>query len=290
MDTDAATAPTDPEARRGARRSRAVRLLLTVVCVLLVAEGTVRALESRLPPAPLWDTDEYPQKIEQMDALAAAGGAGTVLLGSSVMDVSVDPAALAPVDGRPAYNAGLIGATPFIVDIWSRYLVELTLQPSVVVIAVSSRDVNINGIGLESSDGRFLDAPAVKDLLGDQTLFDEVEWALSQGSALVRNRLLLRRPLESIFGYDAPDRNATEISPGGMETHLLATNYRDDEVVRDFFRREPLRSFEISANQVDALRRLATRLRENGARVVILDVPVTEDYIELHPQGAADYD
>ena len=266
------------------RRHRVRRLVVTVLCVLLLAELTVRALESQLPPAPVWDTDEYPMKIEQMDDLAELGGAGTVLLGSSVADVSVDPAGLTPHDGRPAYNAGLIGATPFIVDVWARNIVLPTLRPSTVVIAISSRDVNRNGVGLEPSDARFLRAPATRELLGTQSFVDEVEWQLSEWSALVRYRLLLRRPLEAVFGYDAPDRNMTELSPTGLETHLLADQYQGSDVVLDFFRREPLAGYELSTHQLDALEGVMTWLRGQGIRVVLLDVPVTADYIALHPQ------
>jgi hypothetical protein len=287
---DPAVITDTPPLPRRRWRPRLARLVVTVLCVLLVGELTVRALESRLPPAPLWDTDEYPQKIEHMDELARGGGAGVLLLGSSVMDVSVDPSGLTALDGRPAYNAGLIGATPFIVDVWARNVVAPTLQPSTVVIGISSRDVNLNGVGLETSDPRFLNAPAVRDLLGTQSVVDEIEWQFLQRSALVRYRLLLRRPLEAILGYDAPDRNTTELTPGGLETHLLATQYRSDEVVQAFFRREPLAGFTLSTKQLDALGRLAVWFREQGARVVLLDVPVTADYIDLHPAGAADYE
>jgi hypothetical protein len=293
--TSTSTPPAVVEVRGTAtvqRRRRWWRRLLpfvaAVVVVLLAAEVAVRAVEDRLPPPSGWISDEYPRKVARIDDLAAHGGAGVVLLGSSVMDVAVDPAGLSVPRG--AYNAGLIGATPRIVDAWGRNLVVPKLRPDTVVVAISSRDLNGNGVGMASTDELFEGSAGGRWLLGTQSLADRAEWWLDRHSALLRQRQNLRRPLEALGHYDPPDRNFTQLTDGGLETHLLDTTYRDDEAARAFFRREPMRDFAVTDDQLGALRRLVGSLRGDGIRVVVLDVPVTADYVSLHPHGAADYD
>lgn len=275
---------------RARRRVRFVPAVVAVVLLLLGAEVVVRVVEDRLPPPSGWISDEYPMKIDQIDDLADDGGVGVVLLGSSVTDTAVDPALLgdAATGGRGAYNAGLIAATPVITETWAGELVVPRLRPDTVVIAVSSRDLNGNGAGMRSQDERFRSSLGGESLLGTHSLADGVEWWLLEHSALVRNRESLRRPIEAFTDYDPPDRNATEITELGFETHLLDEQYRSDDVALDFFRREPLRDFAVTDDQLDALRRLVAHLEDGGVRVVLLDVPVTEDYIELHPRGADD--
>jgi hypothetical protein len=277
----AAPAPT-----RSLRRALAAALAATLA-VLVAAEVAVRLVEDRLPPRSGWISDEYPQKIDQMDALAAGGGVDVVLLGSSVVDVSVDPAGLAGAAGRRgAYNAGLIGATPEIVEAWAH--VVSTLRPDVAVVAVSSRDLNGNGAGMRSSTELFRRSAGGRRLLGTQSTADRIEWWLDDHVALLRHRQSLRRPLEALTSYDPPDRNSTRLTRLGFETHLAASTYRSDETTSAFFRREPLRDWAVTDDQRGALARLATSLEDQGIRVILLDVPVTDDYVSLHPEGAAD--
>src|SRR3546814_12307906 len=150
-------------AGRGPRR-RLGRVLLAALAVLVVAEVGVRLVEDRLPPPPDWYSPEYGVKERQLRDLAAEGGASVALLGSSVIDVAVDPAGLdGPVTAdRPAYNAGLIGANLEMVDVWSEHVVEPALAPDVAVIAISSRDVNATGPGPASPTPGFAPLPAVE--------------------------------------------------------------------------------------------------------------------------------
>src|SRR3546814_581408 len=112
--TQAPPTPIDevPDTAGRRPRRRLGRVLLAALAVLVVAEVGVRLVEDRLPPPPDWYTPEYGVKERQLRDLAAEGGASVALLGSSVIDVAVDPAGLdGPVTAdRPAYNAGLIGA------------------------------------------------------------------------------------------------------------------------------------------------------------------------------------
>jgi hypothetical protein len=286
-DVAADTAPVEDRHRTGLRR-----VLVIALAVILLAELGVRLVEDRLPPTPDWFTPEYGLKQEQMAGLAArTDGASVVFIGSSVIDVSIDPTKIdAPVTAdRPAYNAGLIGANLEMVDVWSGHVVEPALHPDVVVLAVSSRDVNRNGAGLESQTPNFYKLPAVRRLLGTESILERVERRVSDVSRLVKHRNELRRPLEAIFGYDSPDRNLVDNAPLGQELHLLDVPARFDPAVDSFFRAEPLLNFVPSETQFGAMRRTIKRLQGAGVRVIVLDVPVTAQYIALHPRGAQDY-
>jgi hypothetical protein len=274
------------------RRHGLLKTIACVVAVLLLAEGGVRLVQDRLPPPTGWLNDEYPQKERQMNALADSGGVSTVFLGSSVADTALDPAEL-PADAvgpRGSYNAGVVGATPWIFDVWSRLVVVPRLHPDVAVIAISSRELNANGLGNADNEERFRTSAPGRELLGTEATTDRVERWLNDKSALLRYRQVLRRPLEALFGYNPPDRNATVITNTGLETQMLNQKYQGTDVVRSFFRREPLFNYTISPLELAALTRLVQSLQSQGTKVIVIDVPVTEDYIQLHPHGQADYD
>src|SRR3546814_10620201 len=177
--TQAPPTPIDevPDTAGRRPRRRLGRVLLAALAVLVVAEVGVRLVEDRLPPPPDGYSPEYGVKERQLRDLAAEGGASGGRLGSAVIDVAVAPAGLdGPVTAdRPAYNAGLIGANLEMVDVWSEHVVEPALAPDVAVIAISSRDVNANGAGLESQTPGFYALPAVERLLDTESLLERIE-------------------------------------------------------------------------------------------------------------------
>jgi hypothetical protein len=262
------------------------RWALAVAAVLLAAEALTRSLTGVLPPPAGWPTDEYPLKDDRTTELAASGGVGVVIVGSSVADVSIDAAELH--HARGAYNAGLVGATAQIVDAWTRELVVPRLDPDVVVVAVSSRDLNDNGAGVAVSDESFRQSPGGRRLLRTESAADRLERWLDDRSALLRYREVLRRPLEAFTGYDPPDRNAAAITDSGLETRLLGDDYRGDAEILRFMRDEPLRQFALGGVQQAAFEHLVLGLAAGGRRVVVLDVPVTADYVASHPHGEDD--
>ena len=287
------TSEQDPQPAPAGSGRLHLRVVLAVASVvLLAAEVGVRLVEDRLPPPADWYTPEYALKQSQMAELAASGGASVVFIGSSVIDVSIDPAQLdgALTDERPAYNAALLGANLEMVDVWSEHVVEPTLDPDVVVIGVSSRDVNRNGASLEGQTPGFYRLPAVRRLLDTESPLERFERWAGDVSRLVHHRRALRRPLEALFGYDAPGEDVVRNTDLGHELHLADTTYRGDPTVEQFFRSDPLLAFAPSETQLGALRRTIRRLRADGVRVLLLDVPVTEHYLALHPAGAADYE
>src|SRR3546814_7370956 len=104
--------------------------------------------------------------------------------------------------------------------------VEPAWAPDVAVIAISSRDVKANGACLESQTPGFYALPAVERLLDTESLLERIERRAGDVSRLVRYRTALRRPLEALFDYDAPDRNLAQNTAHGLALHLADIAYQ----------------------------------------------------------------
>lgn len=271
-----------------ARRLRTI--LAAIVIALVLAEVSVRLLADQLPPPEGWPTEEYAEKVDQIRALERDGGAGVVAFGSSVMDVSFDPAQLA-TDAAPrgAYNAGVLGTSPSVINRWAHLGVLDALRPDTVLVGISSRDLNANGVATRGLDQLFLDAPEVQHLLGTESFADRIQRRLEKWSSLVAHRESLRRPLQSTGAW-TPEAFVLDLTPRGFDAELADDTYRADAQLQDFYRANLLHDFRLSQAQIKALEQFLTELENEGTRAVVVDVPVTELYVTLHPRGAADVD
>jgi hypothetical protein len=279
----------EPDVPRRARRIRWWAVVAAFVAILLAAEGTVRLLEDRLTPPARWPTKEFWLKERVVNRLGRAGGSSVVIVGSSVVDIAVDPARM-PLSTRrrPGYNASLIGIGPIVVDAWTRLFVVKKLRPDTLVIGLSSRDLNKNASLEEAAQG-FSRTPGAKQLLGTESTADRIERRLSELSALLRYRSVLQKPNEALRDYVPAGQVPLQLTDSGLETHLLGAQLSDTPAVRTFFRQHPLHNFALSASGIEAIERLIAAARRTGSRVVLLDVPITDLYISLHPRGQADY-
>jgi hypothetical protein len=117
--------------------------------------------------------------------------------------------------------------------------------------------------------------------------------------ALVRQRPALRSP--DVVGHALSlwraGRRAERPDAAGIpdllagDGHGLSRRdleYRGGSGVQAFVRRELLNDFDIGGRQVAALRSTVEHLRAAGVDVALLPLPVTDDYVSLHPGGAAD--
>jgi hypothetical protein len=267
---------------------RIITIALSVVRVLLAGEVAVRATGDRLPPGGDWPTPEYARKAEQLHHLADTGGAGIVAFGSSVIDVSLDPTrfprAAAP---RGAYNAGILGTSPSVIAAWARLVVFPALHPDVVLIAVSSRDLNANGVATRGLDAEFANAPEVRRLQAKESFADRVQHAVEQDSQLLAKRQSLRRPMQS-YGLWTPDAFALDLNKRGFDQELRNKVYRHDPKLQAYYRSNLLHQFRLSSRELASLEAFVTNLKAQHIRVVLVDVPVTQLYVDLHPRGAAD--
>lgn len=270
--------------------ARWTRIAVVVVLGLLAAELGVRLAGDRFPEALVWPSVESQVKVGQIDALAADGGAPVVFVGSSVVNAGLDPAVAGPALGTTVYNAGLSAALPALAEPWITNVVLPRLRPRLVVYGVTSADFADDGTG-GFFQNALEDSPAGAALLGTEGVQDRLERWVGEVSALWRIRSSLRDPtvlwgavsgdpvrLEPEFGPVAPDG---------------AVAYRTDAPAFDFEDPViglPVERWELGTSSDDLIRDTIRAVQAVGATVVLVDMPVTDEYIELHPGGAADYD
>ena len=272
-----------------AGRSRFAAIAVLVVVMLLGAEGIVRLRSSTLPPPQKWATPDLSRKEAQIDGRQDSGGASVVFLGSSAVDAAIDPSLLGngPSE-RPMYNAGMRGGNSRMIESWAEHVAVPRLRPDVVVLGVISRELSGDDPVVEQRERDFFDAPAVKQLLGDESVLQKTERKIEGASALFKYRTLIRqdRFFRAMLGFKVTGIEFGDyISPQGQFKVFLHRTYgRADSL------RAEMRSFRVGSVQRDALRRLLTFLDARVRHVVVVNMPVPEDYVSYHPRGRADYD
>jgi hypothetical protein len=282
-----------------ARVRTALIALGVVLVVLVLAEGAVRALDAHLPEPELWADDSTATKVAQMDALQEGQGCiDVVFAGNSMTRDGVDPAVFtaADPDGRTAYNAALDAATPELIEQWVPDEVVPRLNPDTVVIGLSSFDLNEGAALTASALEAYESAPETRsDLMG------QLEQPFLEHSAIFRHRVELRDPqiVWESLGRWRRGEQTDQADPAGLPDVLGPAGqglsrqdlvYEGSAVAQQLVVDQLLNDYAPSDDQADALRSLVGGLQDDGTQVVLLLLPVTEDYLALHPDGAADYD
>lgn len=278
-------------------RSPRRRLLLSVAAcatVLIASELAVRALEPSLAEPSRWPDQATLAKTLQMDAL---GCADVVFTGNSMARDGLDPSYFTSTDpaGRTAYNAALDAATPSQLDRWLTDEVLPRLRPSTVVLAIASADLNEHSVaGRAAFDAYGASVGGRTGPLGD------LQRVLVDVSALARNRDGLRDPgeLTDALHRALGGEQATRTSPAGVPGVIgptgegLSRRDRVDaggSVARRFLTEELLGDYAVSTDETAALVRTIDHLREAGTEPVLVVLPVTGEYVGLHPAGATDF-
>lgn len=259
------------------------------VAVLVLAELALRLCAPLLPPPQVWPYPEVQSKAVEMSTLGRRGGAGTVFVGSSIVDVGLDPAAfdaLGPLT-RPAYNAGLLSGSLGEVRVWTEDFVVPALHPSTVVIGVSPRELNGADSTLAGIDNAFSASAEVRRVSGRETPVMVADRLLRRFSYLFRYRSILRQPHQL---WQSPNHPASlvDITDRGMETTMLSRSHRPltPLVIQQF---SPLQAYRFGSDRLSILTDLVGRLRAAGIRVVVLDMPTSEDTLALLPRHETDY-
>lgn len=271
------------------RPRRAVRIVSAVVVVLLVLELAARLLEPQLSAAARWNHAVPGDHLENIDRLAAAGGVDVLVVGSSSVGSGVDPEQLAAEVEAPrgAYSLWMNGPSVRSIELLTSRFALPTLSPRVLVVGVSSRELNDEGetqrdhveVLRTSSAGRTL-------LTGDGPLA-QLERAVTRASALVRTRQELRQPhrvLDAVRGVREP----SEIGRRGMDTDTVDARLEilPAHVEQE---REALRPFAVGGTELEALAELVQGARARGVEVVLVDMPVLEEvYVPYHQRGIDD--
>ncbi len=276
--------PRAPSAPRW--RLVALSLLLVVAC----AEVGARTLASRLPPIDHWNQREAAQMYDQMRALSAAGGVDAVFVGSSVAHFGFEPAQFTRITGMSAYNAALPGSGAIAVEQWTRDFVLPMLKPKLVMIGLTSRDLNDNGPVQAEHLQSYLSSEGRRRALGLATPGERIERFIEDRSALVRIRRYLRTPAsvaKQLRGQDALVRIVNLGAHG--EARFPEADYAfSNDAQRQAWEREALQNFDMTRS-IASLKALITTLRSPGIDVVVVDMPVLEEiYVPFHANGRAD--
>ena len=282
-----ADASTEPAGRR--RRAR----WLVVVGFIAVIGAT--ELASRLLATQLLDPD-LPARIafhdDQMDDLPATDpDAMLLVIGSSSPGAGIDPARLIEQSERIelAYNFWTAGPSMQSLVLHNRTVVDHALDPGVVVVGITPRELNDNGAPQNQGYESLLTERAYREELDQLNTLEKIENRLRPFSTVLEYRRTLTSPTrlrDELSG--GADIDST--GPLGMLTDrrdrpepLLTERHLEQE-------REALAGFSVGGAQLDALRELIIHYQERGDRVLVVNVPVMDVFIDLMPDGQADYD
>lgn len=279
---------------RGGRRPAGVVPLVVAVAVLALAEIAVGAGMARLDEPKAWPTPELQKKFAQIEGRPRAGRRpDVVLVGDSMMDAGGDPAALArELEGEQVYNASIAGETLPVIADWTTRIVLPRLAPKVVVIGLSSNELNPSALAPESGVGAYRASRVVRAAEGRGSPVDRADAFLRKHSMLYRYRSSLRHP----FTGEVVDPNVfdPELTADGQDLAFTKLGYLEkggaaqaQAVIQGVI--AALRGFTVGLENITILQEMIRVSRARGARVLLVAMPVTADLIAAHPKGEADY-
>jgi len=280
--------------------------------VIIAAELAIRAAAPRIAHLLVWRDWECQHKVAAIESLAARGGASVVCIGSSPMNSAFDAQHFTELArlGRPAFNASLNAATIRTLEPWTREVLLPKLHPELLILGLNSSEVNDNNIVGERGFKMFQSSLGVRRLRRSTATIGQrlILW-LEERSFLVRYRHFLREP--GSWGMKIPPsvrlrrlmkdakgpfrRNRGEtmsVTPFGM-LHALAyfegVPYQlTDRVIKTW--KQIVVDYEVGGHELAALRRLVESTRSAGTAVLIVLMPVTQDWIDVHADGRSDFD
>ncbi|MGI9609170.1 MAG: hypothetical protein ACR2NL_02645 [Acidimicrobiia bacterium] len=284
---DLATVDPAPEATRasGPFRRPGLRTALIVIAVLVATELVATVLSGGLPN-PDWNFAQTDRKVGEMEAMAAAGEtADVVLIGNSSVNAAFITDDLETQSGLGTFfNAGLDGSSMRQTEDWTLNVVVPLVAPDLVVIGLTSRDLNDASSSNAEVFEKYQNSRGRARFLDEETSGQRIQRALSQVSALVRISPFLRDPASLV----------TQYNPNGPDTGefvLPGEDYEPRPLDVTRTRERALNDYSLGGVELEALSRLVAQLESMNIEVVVVEMPfVAEDYLDMHPNGAADYD
>jgi len=267
------------------RHNRWKTIALIALVTVLIGEAAARVIEPMLETPLRWPTAQIAQKADQIRQLANEGASiDVVFLGSSVVALGIDPIEFNGADGWVSYNAGLNGAAVSGLERWAFDVVLPRLQPTVVVIGLTTRDLNDHG--RLSAD--FLQSMDIADGWRDfeeRNAFERIVDVVQDSSALVRIRPVLRTPATTVrhvvTGTGDP---GLEAGPFGSEGEPSTVPY-DAEAWTSLWSIDHLNDYSMGGQELAALDHLVARLTSGGFDVVLVEMPVLPDFLSVQPGG-----
>ena len=266
---------------------------LLALILVFAFELTLRATEDQLPPIERWPTSQVSAKIDQMEQLVSDGEQiDVVFVGSSVVEEGIDPVTFNSVSNQTAYNAALGAASMRSLE---RFVVDVVLpltDPDTIVVGVTPRDLNDGGI----SQTDFLDRlSGSHGMLMARTPQNPVEWVenwLFRHIAIFRLRPLLRDPgrlFAAASGTDdSPELDSPEPGPFGSDRTYEGEPYDNSATWSQPWVARQVNNFSMGGHELESLRRLLGELTEDGVRVVVVNMPVSDDFADYLPDPSRD--
>lgn len=254
---------------------RVASFIIGLVVVLGFLEILARFAEDGGAAALRWYDASTQLRAEEMDR---RDDIDVVFAGTSMAWQGLVPSVWTANDvaGRSAFNVGMAGGVPQVMEPWLLDVVQPELKPELVVWGLSSLDLS-SSYGADNLK-RYEDALEIR-----QGAVAALERHTAKYSALVRYRSVLRDP-----GEWGEDRGFTAAAAS-----LGADGERRDFVIDTSARRRRqvearLKAYSLDPADIAAIHRTVVRLREAGTEVVFVQMPVPERFAVLHPEGAAD--
>lgn len=272
-------------------RRRVIGLGAVVLSLFLLAEIVARLVAANLPTPLEWSSDEAQVKFDDIRARLTDRPPAVVFVGSSIMDAAVDADAFARLEGtgRPGYNAALLGSPMDMIATWTTKVVVPTVRPSVVVVGVSCREVNGREPEQQAITEEFEASPALRRLLGTDTVLDRLDRDIGRFSYLVRYRSVFRQP-RNLLGRDRRVGTRLAVSASGRNTAFDDLDYPPADRLTDVLRPGAITLFELGQDELRSLRDLVTDLRSQGIGVLVISMPITADFVAWMPYGRRDHD
>jgi hypothetical protein len=225
-----------------------------------------------------------------------------VFVGASMLDAAADPAAIAQVAGRgSSYNASLQGASLEMLAIWASDEVIGRLHPSTVVLGLSAIEYTPHDPQRIKATADFLASHPVRHLLGRESTVEALDTRVSSLSYLVRYRSVLRHPTQWSEGRDHRTGSVLDdpiLSPDGHDL-TFSSSYQYPEILgkvfsisqfRAGFRAGPILNFDVAYSKIQLVLAMIQHWQAVGIKVVVVNMPVTADFVSFLPHGRADYD
>jgi hypothetical protein len=275
-------------------RSHRWRIAAVVALVVLLSgELAVRAAEPYFDAPEVWADQATAVKIAQLDDIDCAD---VVFVGSSMARDAFVPEVFSDADPahRASYNAALDAASPQLLEHWVLDQVAPRANPGAVVIGVASFELNRGSTITVAAEEAYQ-----RSAYSGTGFANRLEGWFTRQLALVRNRATLRDPSALASAWQRwrdgarADRPSSAGIPGVLaeDGHGLSRrerHYSPSADAQAFVEEQLLGDYAISTEQTDALERLIRSLRRDGVEVALVELPVTDDYLALHPRGADD--
>jgi hypothetical protein len=262
----------------------AVVTLVGFLAVVIGAEVAARSWLPAIPPdAHTWPRAEIGQKLEQIDAYEERGETVDVLfVGSSQMAASTNPQLFTEQTGLSSYNAAFAGPSMRTVGRWLLDVVEPKLNPDVVVVGIASRDSNDRSRKNKKVHQAFLNSPGYRQETA--SLASQFEGWLEDVSVFMRYRRLMREPATFLERTDddlGEQRIRKQIGERGLRLEE-PVDYRFRVASQLSLSRGTLGNFQTGGREYTAVVEMHDVLEERGVEMVLLNMPLTADYLGAH--------